>query len=272
MTRVDATSAAAMGLADCHTVPMLVIAHRGASRGARRTRWRRSPRRRDGGRRRRARRAPGPLGVPVRPSRRARRRSTTPHRRPRSTTCSTRARRMWVNVEIKNVASDGGFDPTMSIADRTVETLRRRGERGRTVADLLVLVGTIEACRRRRRRSGRRGCHDRPARSTGSSPRDTSRCTRACGRSTRRRSSVATTAGMRVNTWTCDDPERMAELAGGASTGSARTCRDRSRRSIGRLGRGDQRSGERRDDEPTASGTWVNRAGRCRRGTSPSSW
>ena len=50
--------------------------------------------------------------------------------------------RMLVNVEIKNLASDGGFDPTMSIAARTVEVLRAPWRAMvRSVADLVVLVG-----------------------------------------------------------------------------------------------------------------------------------
>ena len=57
--------------------------------------------------------------------------------------------RMLVNVEIKNLASDGGFDPTMTIVERTIDRLRRRGE-GWNDRWLISSFSwaTIQACRR----------------------------------------------------------------------------------------------------------------------------
>ena len=37
------------------------------------------------------------------------------------------ATEMLVNVEIKNLASDGGFDASMTIVRDTIDELRRRG-------------------------------------------------------------------------------------------------------------------------------------------------
>jgi glycerophosphoryl diester phosphodiesterase len=124
--------------------------------------------------------------------------------------------RMLVNVEIKNLASDGGFDPTMTIAQRTVEALRRRGEHW---SDRWLISSfswaTIQACRRlapeiptallclrvdaptieRAVAAGHAAIHpwERSL--------DAETVDRCHG------------AGLRVNTWTCNDPARLVELA-----------------------------------------------------------
>ena len=123
---------------------------------------------------------------------------------------------MLVNVEIKNLASDGGFDPTMSIAQRTIDVLRRRGEHW---SDRWLISSfswaTIQACRRiapeiptallcitiapatidRVAAGGHAAIH----------PRE-----RALDAATVDRCHEA---GLRVNTWTCNDPARLVDLA-----------------------------------------------------------
>ena len=124
--------------------------------------------------------------------------------------------RMLVNVEIKNLASDGGYDPTMSIVQRTIETLRRRGEHW---SDRWLISSfswaTIQACRRlapeiptallcirvdaptieRVVVAGHAAIHpwERAL--------DAETVDRCHG------------AGLRVNTWTCNDQARLVELA-----------------------------------------------------------
>lgn len=124
--------------------------------------------------------------------------------------------RMLVNVEIKNLASDGGFDPTMSIAQRTIDVLRRRGEpwSHRWLISSFSWA-TIQACRRlapeiptallcikvdaptieRVVAAGHTAIHpwERAL--------DAEAVDRCHG------------AGLRVNTWTCNDPARLVELA-----------------------------------------------------------
>jgi glycerophosphoryl diester phosphodiesterase len=134
--------------------------------------------------------------------------------------------RMLVNVEIKNLASDGGFDPTMSIAQRTIDVLRRRGARW---SDRWLISSfswaTIDACRRlspdiptallcvkvdtatlERVVAGGHAAIHPWARALDADAVD--RCHRA---------------GLRLNTWTCNDPARLVELA---SFGVDAVCTD----------------------------------------------
>jgi glycerophosphoryl diester phosphodiesterase len=93
---------------------------------------------------------------------------------------------MWVNVEIKNDPSEPDFDPDETIADDTIAHLVARG------SDASWLISsfreeTIDA-------KGHSAVHPwvRPL--------------------TAERIARCHAAGLQVNTWTCDDPVRMAEL------------------------------------------------------------
>lgn len=120
---------------------------------------------------------------------------------------------MFVNVEIKNDPDEPDFDGAEWIADRTTEELARRGTHDRWLISSFRRE-TVERCRRllpsvetallvmnltdraieRTVGGGHVAVH--PDVSTLSS-----NAVRA-----------AHAAGLRVNTWTCDDPDRMREL------------------------------------------------------------
>jgi glycerophosphoryl diester phosphodiesterase len=218
MTRADSvTCAARRGSRTCHTVPMLVLAHRGASRDA--------PENTPPAFRLADQQGADGVELDVRLDRSGRlfvRHDPLPavdDAAPPPTlddVLDACGDRMLVNVEIKNLASDGGFDPTMSIVERTVETLRHRGERW---SDRWLISSfswaTIQACRRlapeiptawlcitidapgidRVVAAGHAAVHP---------------WERTLDAATVER---CHDAGLRVNTWTCNDPERLTELA-----------------------------------------------------------
>ena len=122
---------------------------------------------------------------------------------------------MWVNVEIKNDPTEPDFDPSESITRDTVELLRRRGApdqwlvssfRRETIdetvrlwpelptAFLVVDVTDADSLAKDLVSSGHRALHPYVKTLT----RDTVEVMHA--------------HGLAVNTWTCDDPARMAEL------------------------------------------------------------
>ena len=122
---------------------------------------------------------------------------------------------MWVNVEIKNDPTEPDFDPSESITRDTVELLRRRGApdqwlvssfRRETIdetvrlwpelptAFLVVDVTDADSLAKDLVASGHRALHPYVKTLT----RDTVEVMHA--------------HGLAVNTWTCDDPARMAEL------------------------------------------------------------
>ena len=122
---------------------------------------------------------------------------------------------MWVNVEIKNDPTEPDFDPSESITRDTVELLRRRGApdqwlvssfRRETIdetvrlwaelptAFLVVDVTDADSLAKDLVASGHRALH--PYVKT----------------LTRGTVEVMHAHGLAVNTWTCDDPARMAEL------------------------------------------------------------
>jgi glycerophosphoryl diester phosphodiesterase len=122
-------------------------------------------------------------------------------------------RGMWVNVEIKNDDEDPDFDPTDSIADQTVAALLERGEDDRWLISSFR-VETIDRCRAV-------GESIRTAWLVNEVPDDVIATLVGRGHmalhpevATLRRShiDVCHGAGIEVNTWTCDDPRRMAEL------------------------------------------------------------
>jgi glycerophosphoryl diester phosphodiesterase len=120
---------------------------------------------------------------------------------------------MWVNVEIKNDPSEPDFDPTDSIADQTVAELLARGEDDRW----LISAFRIETIDRCRALAG----SIRTAWLVDEVPDDVIATMVGRGHSVlhpwvgslhRSHIDVCHGAGIEVNAWTCDDPQRMAEL------------------------------------------------------------
>jgi glycerophosphoryl diester phosphodiesterase len=124
--------------------------------------------------------------------------------------------RMLVNVEIKNWPADAGFDPTMAMVGPVVDALRRRGS---AAAPRWLISSfsweTLEACRAaapdiatawlvtsigpdaiaRTAAAGHAAVHPWE-------PNVTEEFVARCHE-----------AGLAVNTWTCNDPQRLVELA-----------------------------------------------------------
>ena len=120
---------------------------------------------------------------------------------------------MWVNIEIKNDPDEPDFDPTDAIADETVATLRERGDLDRWLISSFR-IETIDRCRALEERI-------RTAWLVDAVPDDVISTMVARGHAALhpwvaglRRSHVDAChgAGIIVNTWTCDEPGRMAEL------------------------------------------------------------
>ena len=116
-------------------------------------------------------------------------------------------------LEIKNDPEEPDFDPTDSIADQTVATLLDRGEDDRWVISCFR-IETIDRCRALTERI-------RTAWLVMEAPDDVISTLVSRGHSAlhpwvamlrRSHIDVCHGAGIAVNTWTCDDPLRMAEL------------------------------------------------------------
>ena len=207
---------------------MLVIAHRGPRSAHPRTRWRPSP-------------APWPraptgssstcAGPPT--ARLAvHHDATLPDgrawsRRP-ATTCPTTSRTSpppstWpapcgVNIEIKNWPDDPDFDPPRRWPRRGRPPGRaRRAGRSAVTRVLLRPRRPSTGCTSWRpawpRLAARTGRRHRPAASTWPPSAGTSRSTPTTSSSTSTSWRAAHDAGLAVNTWTVDDPDRIRELA-----------------------------------------------------------
>ncbi len=120
---------------------------------------------------------------------------------------------MWVNVEIKNDPQEPDFDPSDSIADRTIDALRARGQDDRWLISSFRLE-TIDRCRAL-------APSIRTAWLVVQVPDDVIATLVGRGHGAlhpwvatllRSHIDVCHGAGIEVNTWTCDDPARMAEL------------------------------------------------------------
>jgi glycerophosphoryl diester phosphodiesterase len=177
--------------------------------------------------------------------------------------------RMLVNVEIKNWKTDAGYDPTMSMVAPIIDELLRRGEHAhrrwlissfswstlaacrehdpRIATACLTSAPVDEATLERLAAAGHRALH--PAQWQVDEALVT-----ACHRS-----------GLALNTWTCNDPARLVELA---ELGVDGVCTDVPDVALSALGRtapntapawtfaaGDDQLGK---TSRTASGTWVN--------------
>ena len=120
---------------------------------------------------------------------------------------------MWVNLEIKNDPTEPDFDPDEFVAGETMAMLERRGEAHRWLMSSFR-IETMDRCRAL-------APHIRTAWLTSVVPDDvvpllTARghvalhpWVRLLGRDVVDRCHEA---GLAVNTWTCDDPDRMREL------------------------------------------------------------
>ncbi|MEP7114765.1 MAG: glycerophosphodiester phosphodiesterase [Ilumatobacteraceae bacterium] len=122
-------------------------------------------------------------------------------------------RGMWVNVEIKNDPEEPDFDPTDSIADRTIAALVERKQDDRWLVSSFRLE-TIDRCKAV-------AGTIRTAWLVNEIPDDVIATMVGRGHealhpwvANLRRShiDVCHGAGIEVNTWTCDDPQRMVEL------------------------------------------------------------
>jgi glycerophosphoryl diester phosphodiesterase len=120
---------------------------------------------------------------------------------------------MWVNVEIKNDPREPDFDPVDSIADRTIAALSQRGEDDRWLISSFRLE-TVDRCKAL-------AAGVRTAWLVTEVPDDVIAIVVGRGHEalhpwveTLHRSHIDAChgAGIRVNTWTCDDPWRMEEL------------------------------------------------------------
>lgn len=126
-------------------------------------------------------------------------------------------RGMWVNVEIKNDPTEPDFDPADTIADDTMALLADRGEHERWLISSFR-IETVDRCQEIARRLG---VPIRTAWLTTVVPDDVVELLTSRGHVAlhpwvqllgRHVVEQCRAAGIAVNTWTCDDPERMAEL------------------------------------------------------------
>jgi glycerophosphoryl diester phosphodiesterase len=145
--------------------------------------------------------------------------------------------RMLVNVEIKNWPDDAGFDPTMTMVGPLIDELRRRGPAAR---DRWLISSfsweTLEACRVAApdiatawlvsRVSGERIADIAAAGHAAVHPWEpnvTAEFVEQCHR-----------AGLAVNTWTCNDPQRLVELSAMGVDGVCTDVPDVALASLGR--------------------------------------
>jgi glycerophosphoryl diester phosphodiesterase len=122
---------------------------------------------------------------------------------------------MWVNLEIKNDENDPDFDPTERVAEQTMALLARRGESERWLMSSFR-IETMDRCRQL-------APEVRTAWLTVGVPDDVVDILIASGHCALHPWVGLLTedvvvrchaAGLLVNTWTCDDPDRMRELSG----------------------------------------------------------
>jgi len=120
---------------------------------------------------------------------------------------------MWVNLEIKNDETEPDFDPSEWVAEQTMALLAERGESERWLMSSFR-IETMDRCRQL-------APDVRTAWLTSVVPDDVVEILIAKGHValhpwvrllTKDVIDRCHAAGLAVNTWTCDDPERMREL------------------------------------------------------------
>lgn len=147
--------------------------------------------------------------------------------------------RMLVNVEIKNSDADGGYDPTMAVVAPTIAAMRRRGPTWATRWLISSFtMSTIDHCRRI--------APDIPTGFLLYEPSDDAiSATRRHGHDAihpwagaidHERVAACHRAGLVVNTWTCNDPDRLRELADCGVDGVCTDVPDLALEAVGRAG------------------------------------
>ncbi|MFT6290475.1 MAG: glycerophosphoryl diester phosphodiesterase [Ilumatobacter sp.] len=123
--------------------------------------------------------------------------------------------RMMINVEIKNSDNEGGHDPTMAVVAPTIAAMRARGSEWahRWLLSSFNLA-TIDRCRLE--------APEIPTAFLVYEATDEAIAATVAGghaaihpwavRLTEERVSACHTAGITVNTWTCNEPDRIVEL------------------------------------------------------------
>ena len=147
--------------------------------------------------------------------------------------------RMLVNVEIKNSPNDGGHDPTLAVVAPTLAAMK---ERGSSWADRWLIssfdLGTIDRCRRL--------APEIPTAFLVGEATDSAIAV-AVERGhvalhpwvqmlTGDRVAACHEAGLLVNTWTCNDPDRLVELESMGVDGVCTDVPDVARVALGRGG------------------------------------
>jgi glycerophosphoryl diester phosphodiesterase len=124
---------------------------------------------------------------------------------------------MWVNVEIKNDPHETDFDPDDTIADDTIAVLLARGEPERWLISSFR-IETIDRCREV---ADAAGAPIRTAWLVSAVPGGVVETLRSRGHVALHPGvwllekvviDACHAVGIEVNTWTCDDPDRMREL------------------------------------------------------------
>jgi glycerophosphoryl diester phosphodiesterase len=146
-------------------------------------------------------------------------------------------RRMLINVEIKNAEDEGGFDPTMSMVAPIIAAMRRhvRGDLHRWLISSFT-IETVDYCRlvapefdtallthrvddtviRAAVAGGHRAIHPSHVELDSSAV------------------DAAHDAGLEVNIWTCNDPDRLVELRDMGVDGACTDVPDIARSALGR--------------------------------------
>lgn len=120
---------------------------------------------------------------------------------------------MWVNVEIKNDPSEPDFDETESIADETIAHLVAREDDARWLISCFRME-TVDRCRALAPQIPTAFlCVESPEGIADTLVKKGHLALHPWVKAlTRATIDECHAAGVRVNTWTCDDPVRMAEL------------------------------------------------------------
>ena len=153
--------------------------------------------------------------------------------------------RMLVNVEIKNWPADSDFDPTMRIVAPVIDSLRRRGTLDRWLISSFSW-DTLEACRAAAPEIATAWLVSivSPERLDAIAAAGHSAVHPWEPKVTAEFVERAHAAGLAVNTWTCNDPDRLAALA---ELGVDGVCTDVPDVALGCLGR----------DSPALSPSWA---------------
>jgi glycerophosphoryl diester phosphodiesterase len=140
---------------------------------------------------------------------------------------------MWVNVEIKNDPDDADFDPSDSIADETIAHLLNRDQDARWLISCFR-IETVDRCRRLapQIRTAWLTTNVREGTASALVERGHSALHPWVGTLTRDVVEECGRRGLEVNTWTCDDPPRMAELIGWGIDGICTNVPDVARRIV----------------------------------------